>query len=229
MKTENFKSNNGIVKAAILFMLFALYTVAVMFIDVQPVGPVNPATGEASSVGFATLNIAVHSMLGESQNLYQLTEYVGYGVLAVAALFAFVGLCQMIGRRGIGKIDPNILVLGCLYAFAICFYILFEIACVNYRPMIMEGELEASYPSSHTMLVICVMATLPKQFEHYFKDRLFLCGLVHALSVIVCLFMVLGRLACGCHWFTDILGSLILSWSMIVGYRALIARFCKNF
>jgi len=95
---------------------------------------------------------------------------------------------------------------------------------VNFRPIFIEGELEASYPSSTTLLVLSVMPTLIFQADRRCKKK----GLkqaVRILTIVFSAFMVIGRLVCGVHWLTDILGGLVLSMGLFLLYKAAVRIF----
>jgi undecaprenyl-diphosphatase len=191
---------------------FILWTVAVRFIDVRAIGP------EGSSVGFAALNGAVRDFTGAHMWLYTLTDILGLIPIATAFGFAVFGLIQWIGRKSILRVDRNILALGGFYIAVIVAYLLFELVAVNYRPVLIEGILEVSYPSSTTMLVICVMSTAAIQLNGRIKSVILRRCVMCAIIVFI-VFMVAGRLFSGVHWFTDIVGGAILSAGLIELYR----------
>ena len=196
-----------------LLAAFGLWTLAVCLIDVQPIGP------DGSAVGFAALNGFLHRLTGVHWWLYALTDWLGLIPLAVAALFGLLGLCQLIRRKSIRKVDGSILVLGGFYVAVIAAFLLFEKCVINYRPVLIDGVLEASYPSSTTLLTMCVMPTAALQLRSRIQNP----GLRTALIAAIWLFtalMVLGRLISGVHWFSDIVGGALLSAGLVTLYRA---------
>ena len=158
------KNKKRLVLGASLVVTFALWTVLVRFVDVRAIGP------EGSSVGFATLNGFVHELTGVNWLLYTATDWLGLVPIAVALLFAILGLVQWIKRKSLFNVDHSILVLGVFYIVVMAFYIFFEMVVINYRPTLIEGYLEASYPSSTTMLVMCVMPTAVMQLNVRIKN-----------------------------------------------------------
>ena len=148
MKKEN--QRNFCIATCMLFAFF-LWTATIQFIDVQTIGP------QGSSVGFATLNGFVHNLTGVHMYLYTITDWLGLVSLAFVMGFALLGLVQWIKRKYLLKVDYSILVLGGFYIVVMAVYVLFEVFVVNYRPVLIGGILEASYPSSTTMLVMCVI------------------------------------------------------------------------
>lgn len=195
-----------------LLAVFALWTVAVGVIDVAAIGP------EGSSVGFATLNRFVHKLTGVHMLWYTVTDWLGLVPVFVAMGFAILGLVQWIRRKDIRQVDFSILVLGGFYIAVIGAYMLFEKVVINYRPVLINGYLEASYPSSTTLLVLCIMPTAMMQFAQRLKQK-WLKHCVSALITVFILFMVTGRLLSGVHWFTDIIGGILLSGGLVMLYR----------
>ena len=99
----------------------------------------------------------------------------------------------------------------------IAVYLLFEKVVVNYRPILIEGKPEASYPSSTTLLVLSVMPTFLIQMNARIKRE----GLRKLAAVVILaftVFMVGGRLISGVHWLSDILGGVLLSAGLVMLY-----------
>ena len=199
--------------SASLLAAFALWTVLLGLVDVRPIGP------EGSSVGFATVNGWFHGLTGVHMTLYTLTDWLGLVPVGVCMGFAVLGLVQWIGRRRILRVDASILLLGGFYVLVITLYLLFEELAVNYRPILIGGYLEASYPSSTTLLTLCVMPTAAIQLWGRIKNAA-LRRCVAAVILGFTAFMVIGRLLSGVHWLTDIVGGVLLSGGLVAGYKA---------
>ena len=200
-------------------MAFVLWTVLVRFVDVKEIGPNN------SMVGFATLNAFVSEHTGSNMNLYIITDWLGLVPVAFMLVFAVVGLVQWVKRRAIYKVDCDILVLGVYYLIVFAIYMFFEYVVINYRPVLINGYLEASYPSSTTMLVLCVMPTAIMQLNKWIKNT----ALKNILSITIgvfIVFMVLGRFLSGVHWFSDIIGGILFSVAMVASYYSA-CTFCS--
>lgn len=204
--------------AGLLLAAFLLLTLVVLFIDVQPIGP------EGSSVGLATLNGAAHRLFGVSMTWYAITDWLGLASLAVALGFAVLGLCQLVRRRSLLRVDTSVLLLGGLYMLLIAAYAFFELCIVNYRPILMDGVLEASYPSSHTMLTVGIMASAPIALRVLLTGRRAAHRAADTLGTLVIGFTVVGRLLSGVHWLTDILGGVLLASALVLAYAALAGR-----
>ena len=207
--------------SGILFVLFCALIFAVKFVDVRAIGP------ESSSIGLAAINEAVHDFFGVNLVLYKITNILGYAAIAVAGCFALFGIYQLVTRRSFKKVDPDIYVLVGCYAAAVLIYIFFEYIIINYRPVDMGSGLEASFPSSHTVLSLCIMSTAIDQFFHRIKSRplsLALCcscGVRGAVTVV-------GRLVSGVHWVTDILGGVLISGAVLLLYLGLCEKLRKS-
>ena len=195
----------------LLLAAFALWTAAICFVDVRMIGP------NGSSVGFAELNHFVHNLTGVHFELYNITDWLGLVPVFVCMGFGILGLVQWIKRKSILEVDYDLLVLGGFYIITIAVYLFFEAVAINYRPVLIGGVLEASYPSSTTMLVMCVMPTAVMQFSNRIKSKTLRNGISVAI-VAFSAFMVIGRLVSGVHWLTDIVGGALLSAGLVMMY-----------
>ena len=197
--------------AIALLASFALWTALVRLADVQAIGP------EGSVVGFATLNGSVHKLTGVNWILYTVTDWLGLVPIAVALGFAVLGLAQLISRKSLWRVDRSILALGVFYVVVIVAYLFFEAVVINYRPVLIDGRLEASYPSSTTLLGMCVMPTAAIQLNARIKNNLL--RRIATISIVAfTAFMVMGRLVSGVHWVTDIVGGALLSAGLVETY-----------
>lgn len=205
------KTKTQLIIGLLLFVLFILYTMSLAFLDVQAIGP------RGSSVAYASINKAIHQLFGVNMLLYNITDWAGVVAIFISFGFAILGCVQWIKRKNILKVDSSILILGMFYILVFGAYVFFEFNVINRRPILINGFLEASYPSSTTMLAMCVLPTAMMQFKRLIKN-IKIRNTVNILCVIFTVFMVVGRLVCGVHWFTDILGGLIFSVAMILLY-----------
>ena len=199
----------------IYVMVFAIWTVLIQIVDVQPIG-VN-----GTDIGFAIVNCWFHRLTGVHMAVYVLTDWLGLVPVFVCILFGGIGLVQMIRRRSLCKVDYDIILLGGYYIIVIAGYLFFEIIPINYRPILIEGRMEASYPSSTTLLVLNVMPTLIFQANYRLKNKRLKKSIL-LLTVVFIGFMVIGRLICGVHWLTDIVGSVLLSAGLFYTYKGIV-------
>ena len=197
--------------AVCLLVAFALWTTALSRIDVQAIGP------QDSAVGFAAVNQFVHALTGVHLLLYTLTDWLSLIPVGFMAGFALLGLVQWIRRKSLWKVDRSILALGGFYLVVAAVFLFFEQVVINYRPVLIAGVLEASYPSSTTMLVLCVMPTAAMQLRSQIRNAN-LRRWTTAAIVVFTVFMVFARLISGVHWVTDIVGGTLVSAGLVLLY-----------
>lgn len=196
--------------------LFLLMILIVKTVDVAPIG------AEGTEIGLASINGAVHEFFGVHIFYKKLTDLMAAGSIGIVALFAFVGLFQWIRRKSLFRVDHEILSLGGIYVLLFGFYLLFEKTIVNYRPIVMPGEVqvEASFPSSHTMLFCVITGCAIVILKKYVKN-LTLRRVLYVICWVTMPIAVLCRLASGVHWFSDILGGVLISLALIFLYAGL--------
>lgn len=198
------------------FMLvFVIWTWLIQKVDVQPVGQ------KGTGVWFAAFNCWFHKLTGVHMGLYTITDWLGLVPVFVCIVFGGIGLWQLIKRKNLFKVDTDLIYLGIYYVIVIFGYLFFEMCPVNYRPILIEGILEASYPSSTTLLVLSVMPTLVLQANRRIENR-YLKRIIYAFTIVFSVFMVIGRLVSGVHWFTDIMGAVFLSTGLFYLYKAVV-------
>ena len=194
-----------------LFAIAIIYTLLVKYIDVQAIGP------NDSLVGFATINNFMFNLTGVNMLWYDITDWWGFVPLFIAFIYAIIGFIQMIKRRSILKVDKEILGLGVYYIIVIGLYIFFETYVINYRPILMDGILEASYPSSHTLLSVCICGSSLSINKYLFKNKNFFKA-ENIISILSILVIVIGRFISGVHWFTDIIGAILISIALLKAF-----------
>ena len=194
-------------------LLFGVWTALVCTVDVCAIGP------RGSTEGLATINQFVHNLTNVHFTLYHITDWLGLVPIAFALGFALLGLVQWIKRKHLARVDYTLFVLGGFYVLVIAAYVLFEAVVINYRPVLIHGFLEASYPSSTTLLTLCVMPTAVSQLRSRISNTL-LRNVLTLLLTAFTVFMVVGRLLSGVHWITDIIGGTLLSAGLVSAYHA---------
>ena len=198
------------------FMLvFVIWTWLIQKVDVLPVGQ------KGTDVGFAAFNCWFHKLTGVHMGLYTITDWLGLVPVFVCIVFGGIGLWQLIKRKNLFKVDTDLIYLGIYYVIVIFGYLFFEMCPINSRPILIEGILEASYPSSTTLLVLSVMPTLVLQANRRIENR-YLKRIIYAFTIVFSAFMVIGRLVSGVHWFTDIMGAVFLSTGLLYLYKAVV-------
>ena len=209
------KEKRNLLTGVGLIGAFALWTALIQCVDVQAVGQ------NGTKIGFAEFNVWFHQLTGVHMTIYTITDWLGLVPIFICLCFGVLGLVQLVKRRSLLKVDPDILLLGAYYVLVIACYLIFEMIPINYRPVLIEGRLEASYPSSTTLLVLSVMPTLMFQANRRVSNAM-IKKVVSVFVIAFSMFMVIGRLISGVHWATDIIGSVLLSAGLYMLYRSIV-------
>ena len=213
--------------AGLFYVLFLALIVLLCLVDRMP-------RGDGTEIGLATLNCgcfaavallngSIDGNLELSMKLYKLTEYLGYFAILVLCVFALIGFLQLLRRRSLKKVDREILAMGGLFIVTLAVYVFFEKVVINCRPIIMPGEsgFEPSFPSSHTVMSIVILGSAALVLKKYVPSPA-LCTLLRIACVLLILVMVCCRFLSGCHWFTDILGGVLVSLALLFLFSAVI-------
>ena len=198
----------------VFFLIISIiYTIAVKNVDVSSIGPNN------SSVGFSQINSIVHNKFDFNEKWYKITKYVGFLPFLLVAFYGFTGLKQLIERKSLKKVDKKLIYLGIFYIIFVLIYILFEKVIINYRPVLLDGKLEASYPSSHTLMAVCLCVSSIIISKNFVKNEL-IDKILNILTGIVMVIIEFGRILSGVHWITDIIGGIIIATCLIAFLNA---------
>ena len=201
------KNKKNILICVLLVLISIIYTLLVKYVDTSTIGP------NGSVVGFSSLNSFVFNLTGNNMTLYNITEILGIIPILIALMYAVIGLIQVIDRKSL-KVDKELIALGILYVVVILIYVFFEKCIINYRPVLIDGILEASYPSSHTLFSICICGSALLINKYLFNNKK-IYKYINIVSIISMVLIVLGRLLSGVHWASDIIGSIIISITLL--------------
>lgn len=207
------KEKRNLLTGASLIAAFVIWTVLIQCVDVQPVGQ------KGMKIGFATFNVWFHQLTGVHMSIYTVTDWLGLVPIFICMCFGVLGFVQLVKRRSLLRVDPDITILGVYYVIVIACYLIFEMIPINYRPVLIEGRLEASYPSSTTLLVLSVMPTLAFQIDRRVTNPTVRMAAM-VFTVAFSAFMLIGRLFAGVHWATDIVASVLLSAGLFMLYQS---------
>ena len=205
------KNKKNIIIAAVLTVASVVYTLLVKFVDVKEIGPNN------SSVGFSSLNKWFSNLIGSNLTIYKISEVLGYVIMLLVLIYGCIGIGQLIKRKSLLKVDKEIIKLGVFYVLMLATYVLFEKVEINFRPILMDGELEASYPSSHTILALCICFSSLITSKRYFNKKYI--KMINLVTIILTTLVVLLRLISGVHWISDIIGGIIISMTLVSYYQ----------
>lgn len=207
----------NIITSITMIILAVIYTILVKIIDVAPIGPNN------SEVGFSKINGFFHNLLGSNMTIYKITEILGIIPLLMAGIYAIIGLVELIKRKSLTKVDYEIYALAGLYVVVLGLYVFFEKCIINYRPILIDGVLEASYPSSHTLMALCICGSSIIVNKRIFHKKIF--NLENKLSIFLMITIILGRFISGVHWFSDIVGAIFISLALLSSFYTVISSF----
>ncbi len=198
-----------------LILLFVIFTVLVKYVDVNTIGL------SKTKVGLSSLNNFVFEKTGVNMFWYHFTDILGVIPILMVLGYALFGLYELIKRKSIFEVDNELIKLGVFYVIVIALYFLFEKFIINYRPVLLEGALEASYPSSHTMMSIFICGSFVMVNNRLFSNKKVF-KLLNLISIIVLLLIVVGRVISGVHWFTDIIGGVIISSALLMSFYTIL-------
>ena len=205
------KQKSLLISTIVLGVLSIAFTLLICLVDKSNIGPQN------SSVGLSKLNQIFKNLFGYNELFYKLTQVLGYIVIGLALAYMVIALIQLIKRKSIKNIDIQLSLLAIFYAIIIAIYFVFELAKINYRPVILDGELEPSYPSSHTMLAMFICTTSLFVNGKIINNKTLRIILDTVISIIG-LVVVIGRIISGVHWITDIIGAILISTTLTLAY-----------
>lgn len=211
MKTKN----KLIISTAVTAVLSIIFTLLIILVDKQNIG------AENSSVGLSELNKVFKNLFDYNDTFYKLTEILGYLVLCIAIFYMVILLVQLIKRKSIKKVDVELILLAIFYMAIIIIYALFEIAKINFRPVLLDGKLEASYPSSHTLLAVFICATAILINQKLFTNKTIKITLDCFIGILGTT-VIIGRIISGVHWITDIIGAILISTTLVLLYITII-------
>ena len=200
-------NKKNITTSVILTLVSIVYTLLVKYVDRNALGPQNTV------VGFSHINKFFQNLIGNHMFIYKISEILGLVLLLLVVIYGCIGLYQLVKRKSLLKVDKEIIKLGCFYVAMLIVYILFEKIFINYRPVLMDGQLEYSYPSSHTVLALCVGLSSLIVSKKYFNKKYI--KNINLVTIILMCLVLFTRLISGVHWFSDILGGVIISLTLI--------------
>lgn len=210
------KQNKCIIASIIFLVLSILFTIAVKNYDVRELGE------GGSSVGLAFLNAPFRSIFPGNELFGKISDFALGLALLTVPFFAFVGLSQLIKQKSLKKVDKSLFVLFGFYAAVALAYLAFEHFVINFRPIYIDGVLEPSYPSSHTLLSICLAFSAAKELSLLLNKKE-LNALFYLAAGIIVLITISCRIVSGVHWFSDILGGILIASTLVSAFFGVVS------
>lgn len=205
----------------VMILISIVYTILVKNVDLGMIGP------NGTAVGFATLNGFVKNTVGVNMVWYDITKILGIIPFLFIAFYGLIGLKQLLSTKSILKVDKKLIALGGLYVVTAMLYVFFEKCIINYRPTIIDGELEASYPSTHTMLAIILCGSSLLIIKDYIQNEK-IRKIINIVTIVLMLTIVIGRIISGVHWASDIIGGIIISSTLLYIFKTIASIFESN-
>jgi len=211
------ESKKYLISSIILVLIAIIFTVLVKVIDKGAIGP------NDTVVGFQAINDYIKNMFPFNNTLYKITKYAGFIPLIFGLYYAFIGFMQLVKKKSLKKVDSKIYLIAGFYIVVLILYVLFDKIAINYRPVIIDNELEPSYPSTHVLLAMCFCLSSVIISKYYMKKDT-IRKIVNIATWILMLFIVVGRMMCGCHWFTDIIGGVLISLALLNIFNTILLK-----
>ena len=205
-----------------ILISFILLFVSIIFIILLKTVDVRCNSINNSCIGLYTINHYFFNKIGVNIFFYNITDYLGIIPILLSFIYAFIGVKQLIKR----KVNREIIILGSFYVLVLLVYILFEKCIINYRPILIDGVLEASFPSSHTLISICFFGSSIIINNRLFKNNI--TKVLNIISSIISIIIVVFRFISGVHWFTDILGGILISSFLLMLFYLMLDIFKKK-
>lgn len=189
-------------------ILFSVFTVIVSTVG-------KGVVGEAGSVvGLSSVNKWFYNKIPLSETMDLISDLLMIVWFLIAGAFVLLGIIQWFERKKLKLVDVRFFSIIILYLLVIISYLLFEVLSINKRPVLIEGVLEVSYPSTHTLFAICVFGSFCLMVMELIKNKPIKMMLISAGLMFVVASVVV-RMLSGMHWFTDVVGSVLLGVSLV--------------
>lgn len=183
---------------SILWLILLIFTILVSFVDVKIFNVTN------TKIGLYSLNkiFLVNSINSNYINI------ISNGIFLICLLVIILMLLLITFEYfKTKKINKNNLNFFIHFLIMVLIWIIFDkILIINYRPILINGNIEGSYPSTHVMVSTFVLLFLSDQLKKIFKnDKIF-----YIISIGLIIIQSISRILLTMHWFTDIIGGLLI-------------------
>ena len=174
------------------------------------------------------MNQAIFEFFGVNETWEKITDVLLVAVILILGVFAVLGLVQWIQRKDIRKVDKELLfMLPSLFLIVVIYFVFAKVWIINYRPVLIDGVAEPSFPSSHALVAVTVLSMVMKALPKYVSDKR-VRVIIDVLMVIIMGLIAFGRVAAGMHWLTDVLGGIIFGWVLGLVYQLLLKKFGED-
>lgn len=183
---------------SILWLILLIFTILVSFVDVKIYNVTN------TKIGLYSLNkiFLVNSINSNYINI--ISNGIFLICLLVIILMLLLITFEYFKTKKINKNNLNFIIH---FLIMVLIWIIFDkILIINYRPILINGNIEGSYPSTHVMVSTFVLLFLSDKLKKIFKnDKIF-----YIISIGLIIIQSISRILLTMHWFTDIIGGLLI-------------------
>ena len=153
-----------------------------------------------------------------------ITNIILAASFADLAVFAILGLYQLIKQKSLKKVDRELLwAILPLVLMAITYIVFDKFFILNVRP---DGSGEPSFPSTHAMVVATIFFITAIILPKYIKSKT-ACVILDLMMVALLVFVCVGRVLANMHWISDVIGGLVFATIFATIYYLIIRRY-KN-
>lgn len=216
IQRQSQSTKKSVVPAVVTLVLFFALTACLYCIDPRPIA------ANSSMVGMGFVNEPFNQLTGVNWSAYAASQLGGY--ISIASMFVFfcVGVAQLAKTRSLKGVDMAIYLLAAAYVVMLVLYVGFDKLALNYRPVLVDGQLEPSYPSSHSFLAVGALGCAAVWARARLSRKV--SAIITALCGILAAFVVVARLISGVHWLTDIVAGVLLGLTLVFAYAYAVDR-----
>ena len=194
-------------KVILGFVFLFLFIILILLLNVDK-DYITP-TGK---VGLSSFNDMVDYKYNKGwQILADVFLYLGIALVAILAIY---GLYELIKRKSLFKVDKYIIVIGAFFIISIILWLLFDkVVTINYRPILVDGEKESSFPSTHTFVCVFIYMSAYTVVKKLLNNKIYN-EIVLSLAIVIVIFTAVSRILSGMHYLTDVMGGVFLGLSL---------------
>lgn len=201
------KKTAGIISLSSL-VCFILLLILVKFVNVNT----NSLGIEIGLYSFNNLLLPKKSIeeFSTISNIFMLISFGFFGIVGL------MGLNELYKKKSLKKVSYIYYLYVCMLLLIVIIYLFFEIVPINYRPILVDGKKEASFPSSHIFITSTLLLCSSYLFSKYINKNY--TKTLYIISIIMIVITTLGRLLSKNHWATDCIAGLLISSILFFGF-----------
>lgn len=208
---------------AISFISFLVFTILVKTVDVTYIQDIG-------YLGFYNVNTSINSKIQAMNTpLYdKLSDVIMIISFVSVAIFAVIGIVQLIKRKSFKQVDPILYILLALYVLVAAMYLTFSLMKINFSPLSTKENLKDSYPSSHVFISITLFVSGVITATKYVNMGKWMNVIGFAGAILLSILSAITRMFSGQHYFTDIIGAVLLAIFLISVYYSAIKAYSSR-